>query len=91
MMITYDPAKNIINRRKHHIDLADVEGVFYDNCAITIEDCDHAEERFVTLGKDGFDRLLVVAYHYRGIDTIRIISARLAEPHERCAYQKQEG
>jgi hypothetical protein len=39
---------------------------FYDDQTITVEDRDHAEERFVTLGMDGFGRLLVVAYHYRG-------------------------
>ena len=80
MNITYDMAKNAINHRKHGVDLADVEGVFY-------EDRDHDEERFVTLGMDGFGRLLAVAYHYRGEDEIRVISARLAEPHERRAYE----
>jgi uncharacterized DUF497 family protein len=88
MYITYDPVKNKINNQKHQIDLADVEGVFYDDHAITIEDRDHAEERFVTLGMDGFGRLLVVAYHYRGEDEIRVISARFAEPQERRAYQE---
>jgi len=88
MNITYDPAKNKINRQKHRIDLAEVEGIFYDDHAITIEDRDHAEERFVTLGMDGFARLLVVAYHYRGEDEIRVISARLAESHEQRIYQE---
>jgi len=88
MNITNDPVKNQINVQKHGIDLADVEGVFYDELAITIEDRDHDEERFVTLGMDGFGRLLVVAYHYRGENEIRVISARPAEPHERRTYQK---
>lgn len=88
MYITNDPVKNKINNQKHQIDLADVEGVFYDDHAITIEDRDHTEERFVTLGMDGFGRLLVVAYHYRSEDEIRVISARFAEPHERRAYQE---
>ncbi len=87
MKITFDPAKNKINCQKHQIDLADVEGVFYDDNAITLEDRDHGEERFVTLGVDGFGRLLVVAYHYRSEDEIRIISARSAEPHERRTYE----
>lgn len=88
MDITFDPAKNNINRRKHGVDLADVEGVFYDPMALTREDRDHDEERFVTLGMDGFGRLLVVAYTYRGADRIRVISARRAEPHERRAYEE---
>ena len=33
------------NIRKHGVDLADVEGVFYDPAAITIEDRDHSEQR----------------------------------------------
>ncbi len=87
MNITFDPIKNTINRQKHHVDFSDLESVFYDDCAITIEDKDHTEERFVTLGADNLGRLLVVAYHYRHEDEIRVISARLAEPHERKAYE----
>ena len=85
MKITFDPIKNKTNRLKHRVDLTEVEAVFYDDRAITIEDKDHAEERFFTLGIDGFGRLLAVSYHYRNED-IRVISARLAEPHERRAY-----
>lgn len=87
MIITYDPIKNAINRQKHQVDLSDIEGVFYDGQAITIEDRDHNEERFITLGVDGFGRLLVVVYHYRGDNEIRIISARLADPSERRTYE----
>ncbi|MDD5388350.1 MAG: BrnT family toxin [Gallionellaceae bacterium] len=54
MDFTHDLAKNRINRRKHGIDLVDVEGVFYDPLALTREDKDHDEDRFVTLGLDGF-------------------------------------
>ena len=86
MELDFDPAKNRINIRKHGIDLADTEAVFYDLNAITLEDRDHKEQRFVALGMDGFGRLLVVCYTCRG-DTIRVISARKAEPHERKAYE----
>lgn len=88
MRITFDPAKNRRNRQKHHIDLADVEGVFFDPHALTFEDRDHPEERFITLGTDGFGRALVVTYCYRGKSELRVISARLAEPHERRAYEE---
>ena len=86
MELFFDPAKNRINIRKHGIDLADVEAVFYDLSAITVEDRDHKEQRLVTLGMDSFGRLLVVCYTYRG-NTIRVISARKAEPHERKVYE----
>lgn len=87
MDIEFDPAKNKANVRKHGIDLADVEDVFYDFHAVTIEDRDQKEQRFVTLGMDGFGRLLVVCYAYRGETTIRVISARLADRSERKAYE----
>jgi uncharacterized DUF497 family protein len=86
MELVFDPAKNRINVRKHGIDLADVEAVFYDLNAITVEDRDHKEQRLVTLGMDSSERLLVVCYTYRG-NTLRVISARKAEPHERKAYE----
>lgn len=88
MRITFDPAKYRRNLRKHQIDLAEVEGVFFDARAVTIEDRDHPEERFVTIGKDGLGRILVVAYCYRGKTELRVISARLAEPHERRIYEE---
>lgn len=86
MDIIFDPKTNALNLRKHGIDLAEVEGVFYDPTAITIEDSDHGEQRFVVLGTDGFGRILVVVYTYRG-EGIRVISARRAEPHERRQYE----
>jgi uncharacterized DUF497 family protein len=85
--LTFDPVKNRANIKKHGVNLADVESVFYDPFALTTEDRDHNEARFVTLGMDSFGRLLVVAYAYRGDDEIRAISARLAEPHERHNYE----
>jgi uncharacterized DUF497 family protein len=87
MEIFFDPAKNHENIRAHQIDLVDVDDVFFDPFALTREDRDHDEARFVTLGMDGFGRLLVVAYTYRGED-IRAISARRAEPHERRLYEE---
>ena len=86
MDIHYDPAKNQLNRQKHGIDLTDVEGVFYDPFAITLEDRDHNEERFVTIGMDGYGRLLVVFYYYTDAYCIQLTSARLADPSERRVY-----
>lgn len=84
--LEFDPAKNLANRRKHGIDLVDVEPVFFDSRALTQEDRDHGEARFLTLGMDGYGRLLVVCYTWRG-DTIRVISARKADPAERKVYE----
>lgn len=86
MKITYDPLKNIANLQKHNVSLADCEGVFHDTQAITREDADHDEPRFVTLGMTNSGEIWVVAYTYRG-DDIRVISARRAEPRERRQYE----
>jgi uncharacterized DUF497 family protein len=89
--ISFDPTKDRINRHEHDgISLSEVEAVFYDAFALTVEDRDHAEDRFVTLGTDVLGRLLVVAYCYRGEDEIRVFSARHALPHERRVYEEGE-
>lgn len=90
MEITFDPAKNAANLQKHGIDFTAVDPVFYDQNALTLEDRDHDEERFVVMGMDAMGRIVVVAYCYDEMDetAIRVISARLAEPHERREYDR---
>ncbi|KAE9648659.1 BrnT family toxin [Pseudomonas sp. PB106] len=85
--IQYDKSKNAANRLKHKgVSLAETEAVFHDERALMIEDNDHDEQRWITLGLDSKGRLLVVAYSYREANVIRTISARVATPSERCAY-----
>ncbi|GET35929.1 hypothetical protein MiSe_06770 [Microseira wollei NIES-4236] len=61
--------------------------VFSDDLAITIPDERFDEERFVTIGMDAFDRVLVVVYTWRG-NEIRLISARQATRRERNQYEE---
>ncbi|WP_085637795.1 MULTISPECIES: BrnT family toxin [unclassified Pseudomonas] len=85
--IQYDKAKNAANKLKHKgISLAETEPVFHDERALTLEDNDHDEPRWITLGLDGTGRLLAVAYSYREPNVVRIISARTATPSERRQY-----
>ena len=85
--IQYDKSKNAANKLKHKgLSLAETESVFHDERALTIEDNDHDEQRWITLGLDGKGRLLVVAYSYRAVNVVRVISARLATPSERHEY-----
>jgi len=78
----WDPEKARANARKHHIAFADAVAVFEDASAVTIPDADHDDEqRWITIGRDAFDRLLVVVYTWRGTD-IRLISAREASRRE---------
>ncbi len=85
-MCVWDPRKAASNFRKHGIDFADVPPVLEDELALTIDDPDEYEERFVTIGQDDFGRILVVVYTYE-YENIRIISARKANRYERQQYQ----
>jgi uncharacterized DUF497 family protein len=85
--IQYDKSKNAANKLKHKgVSLAETELVFHDERALTIEDNDHDEQRWITIGANGKGRLLVVAYSYRDANVVRIISARVATTSERSAY-----
>jgi uncharacterized DUF497 family protein len=82
----WDDVKAGANYRKHRIHFADAVAVLEDSSAITIADDDsHEEERFVSIGRDGFGRLLVVIYTWRGLN-IRLISARKANRRETQDY-----
>ncbi|MCC6319074.1 MAG: BrnT family toxin [Gemmatimonadaceae bacterium] len=85
MTYDWDPAKAAENRRKHGVELADAVGVFEDPYALTRTDVEHGEERFVTLGRDFLDRLLVVVWTLDR-DVFRLISARRATTRERRQY-----
>ena len=88
MDFKWDENKRRLNLLKHRVDFADAVGVFYDDYAITVEDPDHYEEqRFITLGTDFRLEVLVVVNVRREGDTIRIISARKADPKERKQYE----
>ena len=86
-MVEWDPKKAAANLSKHRIDFADAATVLQDELAVTIEDDDGDEERFVTIGEDALGRVLVVVYAWVG-DEPRLISARKAEPRERRQYVK---
>ncbi len=83
----WDKHKEHSNRQKHGIAYADATAVFADDNALTMEDDHPGEERFVTIGMDGFGRILVVVYTWRG-EGIRIISARKAIASEIAQYKE---
>ncbi len=62
MKTEFDPTKNQINIQRHGISLADATGVLMDPMALTIEDVDHEERRFITLGLDYLLRILVIVW-----------------------------
>ena len=89
MSFEWDIPKAEANFRKHGVRFVEAAPIFEDDFAITIEDheSDSEEQRFVSIGIGAKNRVIVAVYCYRG-NNIRIISARLAEPHERMQYEE---
>lgn len=85
----WDPTKAAQNLRKHRVAFEEAATVFQDELSITVPDPDHSleEERFITVGLSGQNRLLMIAHVDRG-DCIRIISARQLTPTERRQYEE---
>jgi len=73
-MFEWDKSKAINNQLKHGVSFADTFAVFEDPNAVTLDDSSTNEQRHITIGMDGFGRILVVIYTWRD-DNIRIISA----------------
>jgi len=86
----WDPTKARANFVRHGVAFADAAGALEDDLALTIQDpYSEEEERWITLGKDAFGRILVVIYTWRG-DSTRIISARLATAKESEQYEERD-
>ena len=87
MNYQWDRNKANSNLQKHDIDFADAATVFSDDFALTIEDDNPDEDRFITIGMDALGRVLVVVFTWRGED-IRLISARKATRQEQKQYEE---
>lgn len=91
-MFSWDTQKAISNFEKHRVSFEEAATVFADEDALDWEDIKHSnvEPRSKRIGLSTSDRLLIVVYTVRrlqsGKETIRIISARIANRKERQAY-----
>lgn len=87
----WDPAKDEGNAAKHDVRFEEASTVFADPFSVTVGDPDHSKDefRFVTIGVSVHNRLIVVIHTDRG-DAIRLITARVATPKERRAYERQD-
>ena len=87
----WDDDKAAANIIKHGVSFEAACDIFRDPFAIELLDdrFDYGEERCAILGMAG-GRLLFVAYTMRG-ESIRIISARGAEPFEQRWYYEENG
>ena len=88
MWFEWDPRKAAANLRAHGISFAEAVTSLEDVFALTREDPDAEEQRFVTLGLSDQANLLVVVYAYREPDSVRIISAWMASKRQREDYEK---
>ncbi|MCL2830362.1 MAG: BrnT family toxin [Betaproteobacteria bacterium] len=89
----WDPVKAESNFRKRRVRFETARNVFFDPFALVEEVCiENGEQRWQTLGIADDYLLLLVAHTVRndedGTETIRIISARRAEPKERKRYEQ---
>jgi len=84
----WDPAKARANFAKHGVRFADAVTVLEDDLALTMRDpASDEEERWITLGRDGLGRLIVVVYTWRR-ENVRLISARPATAREKSQYEE---
>jgi len=85
----WDENKNISNQKKHGVSFEEAKTVFSDELGRLIHDPDHSEgeERFILMGISSQHSLLTVCHCERGLDTIRIISARKADKFECKQYE----
>lgn len=90
MDFVWDSNKNEINRQKHGISFETASHVFLDTLRLDFPDRSHStpeELRYFTIGL--VESILTVVYCERGDSndtTFRIISARVASPAEKRAY-----
>lgn len=91
MDFEWGAGKAAVNFRKHHVSFEDAARVFLDPHRIETYDGRDAygEDRWKTVGMVE-PALLAVVYTVRGKegDTIRLISARKADAHERAQYRE---
>jgi uncharacterized DUF497 family protein len=89
LVFEWDEKKNASNQRKHGVSFDEAKTAFTDQFARLIPDPDHShdEDRFVLVGTSIHSRLLVVCHCIREGESIRIISARKANRHERSSYE----
>ncbi len=91
MRFTWDPAKNLINIRRHGIAFEDAACIFEGPTIERVDDrFDYGEIRTYAIGLvNGVE--ITVIYTDRGADERHLISAWRAEPHERRYFWQHLG
>jgi len=88
MRFEWDEEKNTVNIRNHKIDFADVLPIFNSPMLVELDEReDYGEDRWIGIGILR-NIVAVVVFTEPRQDTIRIISARKANKHERKRYEQ---
>ena len=91
----WDPVKARQNLQKHGVSFGRAARVFLDPFAISIFDEKHSEseERWITIGAEANEVLLIVIHTFRSFNPetslVRIISARKATKEEAQQYHER--
>jgi len=89
MIIEFDPDKAAANPLNHEgVTFNEAKAVLLDPYALTREDNDADEHRFITLGMGAKNRILIVVWTLRG-ESVRLISAWKANQPQRRRYEQQ--
>lgn len=90
LRFVWDPRKETLNQRKHHVGFVEALTVFADPLALVFDDPANSlgERRELIIGNSSRPRLLLVVFTERDGDTLRIISARPATSRERHDYEE---
>jgi uncharacterized protein len=92
----WDPFKATVNEKKHKVSFEHAAEIFLDPFAISIYDNEHSsqEDRWITIGKDRMNAILVAVHTFSQQDTgnfkVRLISARKATKNEKKQYEGEE-
>ena len=89
MKFEWDPSKAASNLDKHGISFHEAKTVFDNPLAAIFDDEAHSigEIREIIIGYSQSNQLLIISFTEH-INSIRIISARLATPQERQDYEQ---
>ncbi len=91
MKFVWNSKKAAANLKWHGVSFAEARKAFYDSHSVAEPDEEHSwyEQRYQLIGLSG-QRLLFVVYTEQDDETLRLISAREAEPSERRKYYEEQ-
>jgi len=94
MIFEWNFLKAQMNLEKHKVSFEEAISVFEDINHMLFYDEEHSgpeEDRYILLGHSKTEKLLIVIHHVvdEETETIKIISARVAEKSERSLYEEK--